>query len=149
MLEVCKISTGCLTRLASMVIPACRHGFFACSTSSVEGGLGLPWPGEDTCEIAPALLAIFGVAISCMAEFFSILKRKSRGSSSSSESGALTPKEKRFCEPSFEADDEVNIALNMAEDFGSKLQLVLQKLQIPWAAYMIQQSAVLIIIYYF
>ena len=28
----------------------------------------------------------------------------------------------------FEADDEVNIALNMAEDFGSKLQLVLQKL---------------------
>ena len=63
-----------------------------------------------------------------MAEFFSILKRKSRGSSSSSETGALTPKEKRFCEPSFEADDEVNIALNMAEDFGSKLQLVLQKL---------------------
>ena len=83
-----------------------------------------------------------------MVEFFSILKWKSRGSNSSSESGALTPKEKRFCEPSFEADDEVNIALNMAEDFGSKLQLVLQKLQIPWAAYMIQQSAVLMIIYY-
>ena len=59
-----------------------------------------------------------------MAEFFSILKRKTTGSSSSSESGALTPKEKRVCEPSFEADDEVNIALNMAEDFGSKLQLV-------------------------
>ena len=63
-----------------------------------------------------------------MAEFFSILKWKSRGSNSSSESGALTPKEKRFCEPSFEADDEVNIALNMAEYFGLKLQLVLQKL---------------------
>ena len=34
-----------------------------------------------------------------MAEFFSILKRKSRGSSNSSESGALTLKEKRFCKP--------------------------------------------------
>ena len=63
-----------------------------------------------------------------MADFFSILKRKTRGSSSSSESGALTPKEKRFWGPSFETDDEVNIALDMAEDFGSKLQLVLQKL---------------------
>ena len=63
-----------------------------------------------------------------MAEFFSISKRKTRGSSSSSENGALTLKEKRFCEPSFEADDEVTIALDMAEDFGSKLQLVLQKL---------------------
>jgi len=63
-----------------------------------------------------------------MAEFFSILKRKTRGSSSSSESGALTPNEKRLCEPSFEADDEVNIALDMAEDFGEKTQLVLQKL---------------------
>ena len=60
-------------------------------------GLGLPWPSEDTWETAPDLLVIFDVAISCMAEFFSILKRKSRGSSSSSESGALTPKEKRFC----------------------------------------------------
>ena len=91
--------------------------------------LGLLWPSEDNCETAPALLAIFGVVISCMAEFFSILKWKSRESSSSSESGAqLTPKEKRFCEPSFEADDEVNIAPNMAEDSGSKLQLVLQKL---------------------
>lgn len=63
-----------------------------------------------------------------MAEFFSILKRKTRGSSSSSESGALTPKEKRVCEPSFEADDEVTIALDMAGDFGDKIQLVLQKL---------------------
>ena len=86
------------------------------------------YSSEDTCETAPALLAIFGVTISCMAAFFSILKRKTRGSSSSSESGALTPKEKRFCEPSFEAEDEVNIALDIAEDFGSKLQLVLQKL---------------------
>ena len=85
------------------------------------------YSSEDTRETAPALLPIFGVAIFCMAEFFSILKPKTRGSSSSSESGALTPKEKRFCEPSFEADDDVNIALNMAKDFGSKLQLVLQK----------------------
>ena len=93
-----------------------------------RGGLGLPWPSEDASETAPALFVIFGVTISCMAEFFSISKRKTRGSSSSSESGALTPKEKRFCEPSFEADDEVTIALDMAEDFGPKLQLVLQKL---------------------
>ena len=92
------------------------------------GDLGLPWPSEDESETAPALLAIFGVAISCMAEVFSILKRKTKGSSSNSESGVLTPKEKRFCESSFEADDEVNIALDMAEDLGSKLQLVLQKL---------------------
>ena len=62
------------------------------------------------------------------ARFFSILKRKTRVSSSSSESGALTPKEKRIYEPSFEADDEVHIGLDMAEDLGSKLQLVLQKL---------------------
>lgn len=90
--------------------------------------LGLPWPAsEDTSETAPALVAIFCVTISCMAEFFSILKRKTRGSSNSSESGDLTPREKRFCEPLFEADDEVNIALDMADDFGSKLQLVLQK----------------------
>ena len=86
------------------------------------------YSSEDTCETVPALLAIFGVTISCMAEFFSILKRKTRGSSSSSESGALTSKEKRFFEPSFEAEDEVNIALDIVEDFGSKLQLVLQKL---------------------
>ena len=63
-----------------------------------------------------------------MAEFISISKRKTRGSSSSSESGALTLKEKRFCKPSFEADNKVTISLDMAEDFGSKLQLVLQKL---------------------
>ena len=71
------------------------------------------YSSEDTCETAPALLAIFGATISCMAEFFSILKRKTRGSSSSSESGALIPKEKIFCEPSFEAEDEVNIALDI------------------------------------
>ena len=63
-----------------------------------------------------------------MAHFFTLLKRKTRGSSSGSESGAPTPKEKRICEPSFEADDEITIALDMAEDIGSKLQLVLQKL---------------------
>ena len=38
-----------------------------------------------------------------MAELFTILKRKTRESSSSSESGALTPKEKKIYEPSFEA----------------------------------------------
>ena len=43
-----------------------------------------------------------------MAELFTILKRKTRGSNSSSESGALAPKKlKRIYKPSFEADDEV------------------------------------------
>ena len=90
--------------------------------------LGLSWPSEDVSKTAPSLFVIFGAAIPCMTEFFSTLKWKTRGSSSSSEGGALTPKEKRIYEPSFEADDEVNIGLDMAEDLGSKLQLVLQKL---------------------
>ena len=87
-------------------------------------GLGLSWPSVDTSKSAPSLLVIFGAAIPCVAELFSILKCKTRGSSSSSESGALTVKEKIICEPLFEADKEVNIALDMVEDLGSKLQLV-------------------------
>ena len=64
-----------------------------------------------------------------MAEFLnSVLKRKTRGSSSSSESGVLTPKEKRICETPAESPDEINMALEMAEDLASKIQLVLQKL---------------------
>ena len=64
-----------------------------------------------------------------MAEFLdSIFKRKTRGSSSSSESGVSTPKEKRICETPSEPPDEINMALEMAEDLASKIQLVLQKL---------------------
>ena len=92
------------------------------------GGLGLSWPSEETNETAPGLFVTFGAVTPCMAHFFTVLKRKTRGSSSGSESGALTPKEKRICEPSFKADDEIMIALDMAEDIGSQLQLVLQKL---------------------
>lgn len=61
-----------------------------------------------------------------MEEIISVPKRKTRGSSSSSES-ATTPKEKKPRSPS-ETTDEINMALEMAEDLGSKIQLVLQKL---------------------
>ena len=88
--------------------------------------------GQVKSQAKPLPLSLlFGVVIQvlCMAKFFSTLKRKTRVSSSSSESGALTPKEKRICEPSFKADDEIDISLHMAEDLALKLQLVLQKLK--------------------
>ena len=87
-------------------------------------GLGLSWPSEDANETAPGLFVTFGAVTPCMEHFLTVLKRKTRGSSS----GAPTPKEKRICEPSFEAEDKITIALDMAEDIGSQLQLVLQKL---------------------
>ena len=93
------------------------------------GGLGLSWPSKDAHEIAPALFVFFFAIICCMAEFLdSIFKRKTRGSSSSSESGVSTPKEKRICKTPSEPPDEINMALEMAEDLASKIQLVLHKL---------------------
>ena len=57
----------------------------------------------------PLNLAFYIETICCMAEFLnSVLKRKTRGSSSSSESGVLTPKEKRICETPAESPDEIN-----------------------------------------
>ena len=65
-----------------------------------------------------------------MEEIISVLKRKTKGSSSSSES-AMTPKEKKPRSPS-ERTDEINMVLEMADDLASKIQLVLQKTQRPW-----------------
>lgn len=67
-----------------------------------------------------------------MADFISLLKRKTRGSSSSgSESEVVTPREKRICESVSESTDETDeiiMALDKAGDLASNLQLVLQKL---------------------
>ena len=66
-----------------------------------------------------------------MAKFLnSVLKRKTRRSSSSSESGVLTPKEKWICETPAEPQDGNDMPLEMAEDLASKTQLVLHKLSI-------------------
>ncbi|KAL9977219.1 hypothetical protein ACROYT_G014598 [Oculina patagonica] len=58
-----------------------------------------------------------------MEEIISVLKRKTRGSSSSSSESALTPNEKKPCSPS-ETTDEINMALEMGEDLSLKIQFV-------------------------
>ena len=70
-----------------------------------------------------------------MAKSFGFLKRKARGSSSSgSESGVLTPKDKRICEfiseHSASATNEASMSQGEGgeEDLAVQLQLVLQKL---------------------
>ena len=59
-----------------------------------------------------------------MAEFLSRLKRKERGSSSSTNSETSSPQEKRIC-----GTDEVTAA-DMSENVALKLQLILEKLEI-------------------
>lgn len=59
-----------------------------------------------------------------MAEFLSRLKRKERGSSSSTDSETSSPQEKRICDT-----DEVTAA-DMSKNVASKLQLMLEKLEI-------------------
>ena len=59
-----------------------------------------------------------------MAEFLSRLKRKERGSSSSTDSETSSPQKKRICDT-----DEVTAA-DMSENVAWKLELILEKLEI-------------------